>query len=168
MLARQAVHNSLVNPDIVSTSTRAWAGHFAKSAVTGLLLGGIIGHTLGGSDDEKSDLMVKVGLATGAVFLIMPTVDLIRGDMAPVVTCDDSVRAVMTRALGNALVGVLAGGAIAGAVPLLIYDSSARIDKHDVLVGAGIGAGTLVGLTVLGAVTRKIMPPKECVAIGVV
>jgi hypothetical protein len=168
MLAHKAVHtNALANPEIVSTSTRAWAGHFAKSAMTGIVLGAIIGHTMGNTDDEKSDLAVKVGLATGALFLVMPTVALIQGEMAPVVMCDDSVRAVATRSLGNALVGMLAGGAIAAAVPVLVY-SRANIDKHDVLVGSGIGAATLVGFTVLGAAFRKIMPPKECVAVGIV
>mgnify|MGYP001581459056 CR=1 FL=1 len=169
MLARKAVHTSaLANPEIVSTSTSAWAGHFAKSALTGLVLGGIVGYSLGETDHEQNDLAIKVGLATGALFLIMPTVDLIRGDLAPVITCDDSVRAVATRALGNALVGVIAGGAIAGAVPLLVYDTSAKINKKDVLMGAGIGAGTFVGLTVLGAVFRKVMPPKECEVVGIV
>jgi hypothetical protein len=169
MLARKAVHTSaLMNPEITSTSTRAWAGHFAKSAVTGVILGGIIGHALGETEHEQTDLMIKVGLATGAIFLVMPTVALIRGDMAPVITCDDSVRAVATRSLGNALVGVLTGGAIAGAVPLLVYDTGAKINKKDVLMGAGIGAGTLVVFTVLGAVFRKIMPPKECEIAGVV
>lgn len=152
------------NPLVGSVSMQEWAGYFARSAVTGLVLGAAIGWQAARNEGERTSMALKIGAVTAAVFLALPAITMIRGDMIPAVDCDDSFRNMATKVIGNAMLGLLYGGAIGAAVPSLTFGSE-TVSRKDVINGGVLGAGVLAAGAVLGAGIRKLMPPAECAPI---